>query len=476
MRLLLLTALAAATPVVAATQQPASGGPLPPTRPLGKVTATSSLELGSLAAVRALPGGRVLVHDMARRRVVLLDSTLKELKVVADSTDATGNAYGGRMGGLIPYRGDSTLFVDPQSLSMLMIAPDGSLGRVLSVPRPNDAFALTGLAFGTPGFDAQGRLVYRTMPMPQFRGPGPGGPGGGAPMQPPAFPDSAPIIRVDLATRAVDTVAHVKVPRPRINMTQDGEGRMSVTTTIHPLPEVDDWAVLHDGTVAVLRGKDFHVDLIGADGKVTAAPKMPHDWQRMTDEMKVAFLDSTKQAMERQRAAMEAAGGGAVRFGTAGPAGGDRPAPAGPAGPGQMTIVMTGPGGEGGPPRRGGSAPAGGAPSVTMSYIEPSELPDYKPAFGAGAARADADGNLWVRLVATKPLPGPLYAVVDRTGKLVDRVVLPANSAIAGFGPGGVVYLGIREAAAGGPALPGAAGPAQMFGGAPVKLVRAQMR
>ncbi len=79
-----------------------------------------------------------------------------------------------------------------------------------------------------------------------------------------------------------------------------------------------------------------------------------------------------------------------------------------------------------------------------IDLVPASELPDYKPAFGPGAARADMDGRVWVRLIPTKPLPGPLYAVIDAQGRLVDRVVLPADSAIAGFGPG-VVYLGMRD-------------------------------
>jgi hypothetical protein len=37
--------------------------------------------------------------------------------------------------------------------------------------------------------------------------------------------------------------------------------------------------------------------------------------------------------------------------------------------------------------------------------------------------------------------------VIDKSGKLVDRVQVPAGTTIAGFGAGGVVYLGMRDAA-----------------------------
>jgi len=79
--------------------------------------------------------------------------------------------------------------------------------------------------------------------------------------------------------------------------------------------------------------------------------------------------------------------------------------------------------------------------------VSPNELPDYRPAFANGSVRADAEGKLWVRVIPTKPTTGPEYDVIDRTGKLVDRVTLPRGTTIAGFGTGGIVYLGVRDAA-----------------------------
>jgi hypothetical protein len=37
------------------------------------------------------------------------------------------------------------------------------------------------------------------------------------------------------------------------------------------------------------------------------------------------------------------------------------------------------------------------------------------------------------------------YDIVDRSGKLVDRIQVPANATIAGFGKGGIVYVGVRD-------------------------------
>jgi hypothetical protein len=70
-----------------------------------------------------------------------------------------------------------------------------------------------------------------------------------------------------------------------------------------------------------------------------------------------------------------------------------------------------------------------------------AELPAHKPAFRPAAARADADGNLWIK-TTTLDQGQPVYDVVSAAGVLIDRVELPPFRAIAGFGPG-VVYLSV---------------------------------
>jgi hypothetical protein len=403
----------------------------PPIRPLAPVVAKSTETFTSFVTVRALSDGRVLVNDLAKRRVLLFDSTLASFTVVADSTAATGNAYSGRSANLIAYRGDSTLFVDAQSLSMLVIDPAGKVGRVMSVPRAEDAGSLSGPIGGAIGFDRSGRLVYRAFPRIQRRMPSPDGA-----FTPPEMPDSAPVVRIDLATRQLDTVGFIKTQRPNMQMSRDADGRMQMSMTVNPLPVVDDWAVLSDGSVAFVRGRDYHVDWVNPDGSRTSSPKMPFEWQRLTDEDKVAFIDSVKAARER----MVAAGGGQFVMGGAAAAGSAAPPP-----PGGAVVIVQG----GGPP--GGAA--GGTPTRSqqvnaprVNFITPSELPDYKPPFFAGAVRADMDGNLWIRTIPTKAIPGgPVYDVVNRERGLVERVQVPTGRTIIGFGPGGVVYLANRD-------------------------------
>jgi hypothetical protein len=434
---------------------------LPQVRQLGPVTSVAKEPLGSVSSVRALPDGRVLINDIVGRRVLMFDSTLSTATVVADTTSATASAYGTRPGGLIAFRGDSTLFVDPASLSMLLIDPNGKISRVMSAPRANDVGFLVGGPFGNPGFDAQGRLVYRAPPnFAAFRPPQGGG--GNRLPQFPTFPDTAALVRYDLATRKVDTVTFFKTPTVKMNVTQSPDGGVRVTSTMNPLPQGDDWALMSDGTIALVRTKDFHVDWLNADGTVTASPKIPFQWERLTDEGKVAFLDSAKVAIEKARASGQfgAFGGGGPQLVVRGPGGdgapagtrrdgagadaqrtGTAPAPAPNAQPGTMTVTA---GGNTAVTAVGAGGGGAGGQLPPLVMVQPSELPDYKPAFTPGATRADVEGNLWIR-TSQNVDARPVYDVINRKGELIDRVQLPANRVLVGFGSGGVVYLAVRD-------------------------------
>src|SRR6266480_5282288 len=270
--------------IAAAPDAPSLAQSLPPVRQLGPVTAVAKEPLGAVSSVRQLPNGRVLVNDIIGRRVLMFDSSLSNVMVVADTTSATANAYGVRPGGLIPYRGDSTLFVDPASLSMLLIDPNGKIARVMSAPRAQDVGFLVGGPFGNPGFDPAGKLVYRAPP--NFRAFAPRATAGGGLPQFPTPPDSAALVRFDLATRKVDTATFFKTPQIKLNVTQSSDGGVSVSATTNPLPQGDDWALLPDGTIALVRTKDFHVDWLNTDGTVSSTQKIPFNWERLTDEGK----------------------------------------------------------------------------------------------------------------------------------------------------------------------------------------------
>src|SRR5581483_5567494 len=169
------------------------------------------------------------------------------------------------------------------------------------------------------------------------------------------------------------------------------------------------------------RGRDFHVDLYGSDGTKTSAEKIPFDWQRLTDSLKAFVLDSAKQVMEKQRADRMAMldstrklTGNRTQI-NAGPPGG------GAGGGAQVFIMMRSGDGGGAPPPRGSSTPQFTMPP--LQFVQPYELPDYRPAFGPGAAKCDANGNLWVRTSQAND-GRSIYDVISSKGALIDRVEL----------------------------------------------------
>jgi len=317
-------------------------------------------------------------------------------------------------------------------MSMLVIDPAGKVGRVMSVPRSQDAMVLGNPALGTPAFDGSGRLVYRGMPRPIMSPPGRDGS-----FTPPQPPDSVAVVGVNLTSRQVDTVGWTLVPKIKMDIQRDDNGRVTINAIANPLPIVDDWAVLSDGSVAIVRGLDYHVDWVNADGSITATPKLPFDWQRLSDEDKVAIIDSTRTAMEKARAAM--ANMSPERMMAEAMAGGGRAA-----GPGMVVMSFN----DGASRTQTASSAGGPGGGPGMQFVPTSEMPDYRPPFTPGAARGDADGNLWIRTTAVRQgavAAGPIYDVVNRKGELTDRIQVPAGRTIIGFGKGGIVYMLARD-------------------------------
>jgi hypothetical protein len=444
-------------------------------RPLGATQAITKEAVGVVTLARQLPNGRIIVNDAGKRRLLLVDSTLQTFAVIADSTSGAVNSYGQRPGALIPYVADSTLYLDATAGSLLVIDPNGKVTRVMSPPRPGDNNILANTNTGFPGFDSRGRMVYRTAypRVPQQTRDG------SITMGQP--PDSAPLIRVDLDTRKADTVGALKLPRQVANsITMPNGGTMSMSTPA-PLPTIDDWSLLSDGSIAILRGRDYHIDWILPDGSKRSTEKIPFEWKRLTDEDKLALVDSiTKTRANAQpggpgnvmmmdggtRIMIGGGGGGDFARGmVAGMAAGVAAPPPPPASSTSSTASTSssstssatsakpadGKATAGAADGKAGmAAGAIGAIPQGMAALPPpaaSDLPDYMPPFANSSARPDADAHLWVRTTTPGSAQGSVvYDVIDNRGQLSDRVDVPRGMSIVGFGRGGVVFLTKRDA------------------------------
>ncbi len=361
----------------------------PPIRPLGPIIQESTEPIQGVAAIRVLPHGRLLANEIVARRLLLFDSTLSKITVALDSASGKPNYYGPRFGGLIPYRGDSTLFVDIANQWMLVIDGDGRVIRTMTLPRPDASFLIGG-PYGQPALDTSGRLIF--MGWAQFATrPRMDVPGSVVAM----VPDSAPIVRFDFASHRLDTAAMVKNANDHFMVHRFETG----STTQAPIHSViylaDDWAAVDDGSIAIVRGRDFRVEWANADGTHVSGPKIPFDWERIDDEgHKQALVDSSRAYWERIRASHIADGS------------------------------------------------QRNPPPIYMASS--TDLPDYMPAFARPSTRADNDGNIWIR-TTTVIHNGAIYYVVNRKGELIDRVQVPPHRSIIGFGEHDFVYMTVVD-------------------------------
>lgn len=376
-----------------------------PIHPIGPILASSTENVGQAITVRGTSDGHVIVGAGMRQRVYAFDSTLKSFTLVADSGAGTG-IIPIRTTGVIPYLGDSTLLPDIGANALLVLDATGKQIRSMAPPRAQDLMFLSlPAAFGRPGFDPKGRLIYRTQVPPNIR-PTPTPSGGQKVDLVPINPDSSPILRGDFDTRKVDTVVWLKTPsQGRMGMEMKDNpagGAPSITMhmLVNPFPMSDEWALLSDGTIAIVRSHDYHIDWIDPDGTRRSSAKMPIDWRRYTDDERHQRVDSIKRVVDEQLKRQM----------------------------GQM------------PP---------GAPQIKFDVmvVPDSEFPQFWPPIQQGTVLADLEGRLWILpTTSTNAANGLTYDVVNRKGEIVERVQLPKDRAIAGFGPHNVVYLTRNEA------------------------------
>jgi hypothetical protein len=370
--------------------------------------AVSTDSLGARVSVRALSDGRVLVNDIQRYRVLMYDKSLTHFTSALDSSGTSGTIGGTSISipsaHLIAMPADSTMFLDIASRSLLTIDPTGKVAHVTALPRPQDIITLSvGYVYGTPTLDAKGRLVYQgTAPdqnralielnqkiMTERSATAPGA------------VDSAPIVRADFDARKVDTITTVKILQQYTSVlaTRDDRGNLTQRLTVNPVQTADEWGLLPDGTIAILRAHDYHMEWVAPDGTRRVSPKMAFDWKRLTDAGKQHVIDSLTPLLEKQMAAMKPQ---------------QLPTPNGP------RLLTT-----------------------QIALVPAKDLPDYEPAIQPGAMKVDLEGNVWIvpRTAIPSANGGLRYDVVNTKGEIIERVVVPKGRAIAAFEPGGFAIL-----------------------------------
>lgn len=413
-----LSGIAAGAVVVSAS---ALVQPVVPVIDLPAPSARTATAFGGVLGIREVSGGRVLINDAGHKRLLLYDTTLARAVVVYDSIEGAANSYGSFGVPLIPYIGDSSLMADvvggPSAL--LVLDGNGKLARSLALTAPEAGSFMTDM----PGVDSRGRLVY--VVSGRVRMPPPGTVGAQD-----VFVDSNPLMRMDLDARRIDTLGRIAKSKGEYAKIDRREERKIVRTLIeNPLPAMDAWAVFDDGTVGIVRGHDYHIDLLRPDGTMQSSGKLPFDWKRLTDADKQQLIDSANAAHAKQNAF-------ATRERNAPP-----PPPPPPVDASSGGVARTG--GGAGVTRSAYDASGNLWVPLTIETVPASEIPDYWPAIRKGAVMADRDNHLWILpTTSAQSRAGELvYDVVNTKGELFERVRMPQGRSVAGFGSGGVVYL-----------------------------------
>lgn len=373
-----VSTLAAAASLVILAPTLAAQGRAPVDRRLERPDATWPEPFSLLAGLRELPDGRVLVSDGIEEVLLRLDLAGGRSEQVGRTGQGPGEYRG--PDALFPTADGGTLLVDLGNGRLSVFGPDGRYRESMSIAQgaPGPGAGPGGLRLILPrGTDSRGRLYFQP---PSAFGPG------GAPA------DSAPVVRFDRSTSALDTVAFVKVAPPAVQ-TSGGANNQNVRMMPRPFPASDGWAVAPDGRLAIVRAADYRLEWVTPVGRVRGQP--------------VAVRPVPIRAAEREEWAASVGGGLSIGVENRN---------------GEITTTF----------RRG-------RPGAQQPDLSGLEWPARKPPFVSANVFATPEGEVWVERSVAAGAPRE-YDVFDRQGALTARYILQPARRVVGFG-NGTVYV-----------------------------------
>lgn len=351
-------------------------------RPLPRADAQFAEPFTSLGGVRELRDGRVLTVDRRDKLVQLVDFKVKTVKQVG--REGSGPKEYALPMGILALPGDTSLVFDPLNSRSLLILPNGEPGDFVTAAAPRGPGGGMMISGTPPRFaDARGRTYAAGNAFTM----GPNGP---------TSAESLAIIRLDRKAQKSDTVAWIRAPKNNVQ-TSGSSGQVSFRVgTAAPFSPRDDWFVLPDGRVGILRSPEYRVDW--AESRTPGTP-LAYEKIKVAEGHKQAWRDARKN---------------------------------------QTAIAVTMNNG-----RRSVSSSPGGA-----TLPEPSEWPEVLPPFLAEtgeAVFAAPNGQVWVSRAREASDRTPNYDVLDATGKVAFRVELPERTRVIGFGNGTVYTIRTDE-------------------------------
>ncbi|MFQ5679631.1 MAG: hypothetical protein ACE5HP_09245 [Gemmatimonadota bacterium] len=227
-----------------------------PERALGQAEAAAfPAPFGSIAGLRELKNGRVLVSDGLGQALVVADLT----SGAADTLGAVGEGPDEYKGPdrLLPLPGDSTLLVDLGNGRLIVLGPSLEFGPTEPIARHED----DGPFFILPSsVDGRGRVYFQKVEVRRAGG---------------ALPDSGTVVRWDRALGQIEAVGRVKL-EDRTRSESGGANNRSVRIRSRPLTPEDAWDVAPDGSLVIARAADYHVEWHRPDGRIVRGPPIPY--------------------------------------------------------------------------------------------------------------------------------------------------------------------------------------------------------
>ncbi len=425
---------------------------VPPVRSLGSILATSPVTFASVTQIVSLSDGRVLVADLAKRRMLLLDRSLANPTVVLDSTPGKENSFlraltttlddkgqyvlpssPGQLAAqlaatrsfLISFRADSSIWYDVSSGAFAVIGPSGKVDRVFATPVDGSS---VWVPTQTPSWSAASGLVFTA---------GKGIARRAAQAPPPGvtvwIEDSSLVERMNLSSRALDTVAGIAAGAGtwltgaaapaaggRAGPGGRGGGAASTTAPFPLFPFYDDVVTTTDGTIAIFHAREYRIEWLGAGSTRLPGARLTYPWHQFTDAERKRIIDSVNaKRMKPYDSVVAKRAADSARLGSA---------------PTVARVVTT----DGVRSTQQVPAPPPRPPKLATQ----NEVTEYAPATTRSSMLADADNHGWLRPVPLTPEAGfVIWDVISRTDGVVDRVRIPESRTIAGFGPGGFIYL-----------------------------------
>lgn len=377
-RLRALSLLAALPLALPAQQQP---------RTLPAPNAQFEEPFSQVAGLRELSNGRVIVADGRDKVVAMVDLATQD--VLKIGREGSGPGEFGLPLRLYAAAGDTTLLFDPLNSRYLVIAPDGKpvttfMVETAAPPGPGGPGGMRVGGFSMArATDARGRLYAESPPIAM-----------GADGRPQTA-DSVAITRYDRATKKLDSLAWVHLPRNNAQVS-GGQGQMQVRIGgANPLAARDEWTVFPDGRVAIVRASDYHVDWILPNGQKRSSPAIRYTPVRMTD------ADKKEEEALRNRARANQ----------------------------MMMSIETGPNGT---RRTAQMGPGANAPPLEPLTDWPAVKPPFRP--GQASVWARPNGDLWVRRTEPAGAKGTLWDVINAQGAVAYQVRIAEGLTLVGFG------------------------------------------